>query len=273
MKASTDQVLKQSRVQRLEQTPTSELPRPSRNARGESPCAACPVRDMNVCGALTDTDLATMNAISTDKTFERDQTLIWEGEAAGEFFIVSEGVAKVFKLLPDGRRQITGFLYPSDIVGLASNERYAYTAQALTPMRVCRFPRSKVLELFDEMPVLCRKVCCVASNELAAAQDQMVLLGRKNAAERLASFLLLLLRRKHLRGEEGQAIDTPMTRAEIADHLGLTTETVSRTVTQFRKLGHIELDGPHHILVRDEPALADLAAFDDPDGLPHTASF
>ncbi len=257
----------------LESASIIELLQTTPKARTESPCAACAARSMNMCGSLDDRDLAMVNAISTDKTLEHDQTIIWEGEAADDFFIVTEGVAKVFKLLPDGRRQITGFLYPADIVGLAANDRYAYTAQALTRMRVCRFPRTKILDLFTEIPALGQKICCVASNELASAQDQMVLLGRKNAAERLASFLLLLLRRKRLRGDEGNAtIHTPMTRAEIADHLGLTTETVSRTVTQFRKLKHIELDGPHRISIRNEAALAVLAAFDDPDELPHSAS-
>lgn len=248
-----------------------ELPTPGKSERLRNPCAACPVRDLSVCGSLGDQDLATMNAISTTKTYDVDQTLIWEGEAASEFFIITEGCCKVFKLLPDGRRQITGFLYPSDIVGLASDSRYSYTAQALTPMNVCRFGREPVMELFTQMPELCRKVCCVASNELAAAQDQMVMLGRKNAAERLATFLVLLERRKHLRGENSLEIDVPMTRADIADHLGLTTETVSRTVTIFRKKGLIELDGPHAITILKESALKELAGFEDFDGLPHAA--
>lgn len=248
-----------------------ELPQPSRSERADHPCAACPVRELSVCGSLADADLDQLNAISKDKTYAADQTLIWEGEAANEFFIITEGCCKVFKLLPDGRRQITGFLYPSDIIGLASNSRYAYTAQALTDMKVCRFGREPVMDLFTVLPELCRKVCCVASNELASAQDQMVMLGRKNAAERLATFLLLLARRMRIRGENTLAIQVPMTRSDIADHLGLTTETVSRTVTEFRKSGLIELDGPHSILIRNERDLTELAGFDELEHLPHVA--
>lgn len=248
-----------------------ELPRPSRSERSENPCSACPVRELSVCGSLADDDLERLNEISKDKSYAADQTLIWEGEAANEFFIISEGCCKVFKLLPDGRRQITGFLYPSDIVGLASNSRYSYTAQALTEMKVCRFGREPLMDLFTVLPELCRQVCCIASNELASAQDQMVMLGRKNAAERLATFLLLLVRRMRIRGENSLAIQLPMTRADIADHLGLTTETVSRTFTEFRKSKLIELDGPHSILIQNETDLTELAGFDELEHLPHVA--
>lgn len=104
-----------------------------------------------------------------------------------------------------------------------------------------------------------RRLRAMASNELAAAQDQMVLLGRKTAQERVASLLLGLIRRQERLGRDGKAIRLTMTRGDIADYLGLTTETVSRTFTGFRVNGLIDLDGTTLVRVRDRPGLEAIA--------------
>ena len=157
---------------------------------------------------------------------EANQTIFAEGEGADALFNVTAGTVKLYELLPDGRRQITGFLVTGDFLGLAMNENYAYSAETVTPTSLCQFPRRKMEALLDEFPKMQRRLFSMASNELAAAQDQMLLLGRKTAREKICSFLLMLAQRQSRRGHKDNPVYVPMSRADIADYLGLTTETV-----------------------------------------------
>jgi CRP/FNR family transcriptional regulator len=164
-----------------------------------------------------------------------------ESDPAEYVYNLTGGTVKIYKLLGDGRRQITGFLFAGDFLGLTHNESYAYSAEALAPTTLCRFPRRKLEALLDEMPNLEQRLLAMASHELAAAQDQMVLLGRKSARERVVSFLLMLSNSAARHGRPGGPVFLPMSRSDIADYLGLTIETVSRTLTRLRKQGLIEL--------------------------------
>jgi CRP/FNR family transcriptional regulator len=164
-----------------------------------------------------------------------------ESEPAEDVFNVTDGAVKIYKMLPDGRRQITGFLFPGDFLGLVFNETYAYSAESLMPTTLCRFPRHRLESLLNELPKLEQRLLGAVSHELAAAQDQMVLLGRKSARERLASFLLILSNAAKRHGQPDNSILIPMSRADIGDYLGLTIETVSRTMTQFKLQGLIGL--------------------------------
>ena len=163
-------------------------------------------------------------------------------------------------MLPDGRRQITGFLWPGDFFGLAFDQSYSYTAEAVDGIELCRFPRAKIEALFREFPKLEHRLLSMAGNELIAAQDHMMVLGRKTAEERIATFLILLSRRSERAGQDGNPIDLPMNRADIADHLGLTVETVSRTFTQLRKNKLIDLPDPRHVTIMDRPRLEAVSA-------------
>src|SRR5215470_11615969 len=108
-----------------------------------------------------------------------------EANRAEYVFNITAGAVKIYKLLGDGRRQITGFLFAGDFLGLIHNEAYAYSAEALVPTKLCRFPRRRLEALLAEIPHLEQRLLAMASHELAAAQDQMVLLGRKSARERV----------------------------------------------------------------------------------------
>src|SRR5262249_40998787 len=119
--------------------------------------------------------------------------------------------------------------------------------EAIEPLRLCRFPRKKLESLLSELPRLERRLLGETANELAAAQDQMVLLGRKTAKERVASFLVALSRRAAKRREPVSPLQIPMSRTDIADYLGLTTETVSRTLTQLRRAKLIDMARPDRI--------------------------
>ena len=228
-----------------------------------NPCAACPIRDMSVCGALRPDEVGRLNAIVTRRTVAADEMLFLEDDPANALYIVTDGCIKLYKMLPDGRRQITGFLYRSDFLGLAFRERYAYSAEAVVTSDVCSFPKNRLEALLDDFPEMERRLLSICSNELASAQDQMLLLGRKTAEEKLASFLWLLSQRARLKEEDANELELPMMRSDIGDYLGLTIETISRTFTQLKKRQVISFNSPHAVHLENPDAIADLAGVDD----------
>lgn len=224
-----------------------------------NPCAACPVRGLSVCGALEPDDLDRLNGIVSHIHRAHGQPVFFEADPAAHLFVITNGCVKLYKLLADGRRQITGFLFPSDFLGIALRDRYAYSAEAVTASTLCRFRRDRLEALLKEFPSLERRLLGIASNELAAAQDQMLLLGRKTAEEKLGSFLHGLSRRAALRGLMSDRLDLPMTRADIADYLGLTVETVSRCFTRLRNRELVDFDTPQAMRINNAAALATLS--------------
>ena len=198
--------------------------------------------------------------------FEPGAAVFWEGDAALHLFQISEGVLRVYKIIGDGRRVITGFLYPGDLVGLSQRARYLYTAEAVTRVKLRRLARSRFDDEVNCSPALRPELFHRLSDEMAAAQDQMVLLARKSAEERVASFLLLITRRL-ASGLHGQpVIELPMTRLDMADYLGLTIETVSRIMTRLTGRGVIAASGRHAIIVRQPQKLEILAGEGDDAG-------
>ncbi len=171
----------------------------------------------------------------------------------------------MYKLLPDGRRQITGFANGGSFLGLAVSDTYAFTAEAIDVVRYCRFPRARLRVLMRDFPGMEERLLKVASTELVAAQEQMLLLGRKSARERVASFLLA---RSRL-GSAGQCASVyfvlPMARGDIADYLGITIETVVRTLKKLRDEGIIDVSNTSDIEIRNPLALRILANGSHPD--------
>ncbi len=224
-----------------------------------SPCGACAVRDLTLCATLEEHELAEMAAIVTTMELNPGDPLFDEAEPADHVFNVTAGAVKVYKLLADGRRQMTGFLFPGDFLGLANEETYAYSAEAITHTALCRFPRRKLERLLQKYPKMEHRLLGMASHELAVAQEQMLLLGRKTAREKIASFLLMLSRRATQRGQTGDPVSVPMSRNDIGDYLGLTTETVSRTFTQLKQSGSINLLQGGRVELADRARLEDIA--------------
>jgi CRP/FNR family transcriptional regulator len=219
-----------------------------------SPCRACKVREFVFCGALDDVELAALSSIKSVMELEPNALLFQEGESADYVFNVTSGVVRVYKLLADGRRQITGFLFPGDFLGIANNDEYAYSAEAVTHTSICRFQRKKLEALLIKFPKLEHRLLSIASHELAAAQDRMLLLGRKSAREKVASFLVMMSDRATRFGLPASPISLPMGRADIGDYLGLTLETVSRTISRLKREGIIAdaPDGSVKLSDRDE---------------------
>lgn len=224
-----------------------------------SPCGACPVRGVTVCAALAPEELSGLAEIIQVQNYQPQTVIFSEDDPASYLYNVTSGTLKLYKLLPDGRRQITGFLSTGDFLGLSIDENYAYTTETVTAASVCKMQRNKLEALMDRYPKLQRRMFSMASNELAAAQDQMLVLGRKSAREKICSFMLLLSRRSAARGHTDNPVHVPMSRVDIADYLGLTTETVSRTFTQLKTSGVIQLLPNNRIKLNDMPTVYALA--------------
>jgi CRP/FNR family transcriptional regulator len=199
-------------------------------------------------------------AISTMQKKAPGETLFAEGDESDSVYEVVHGMVRLYKLLPDGRRQVTGFLSAGHLLGVAPEGACVYTAEAITEVTLCRYKRVAFERLIDEVPGFARRLLTAASHELRVAQDQMLLLGRKTAVEKVASFLLLMSDQQS--GGREDTVDVPMTRSDIADHLGLTTETVSRTLTKLKRDGLISLPTSAHIEIHDRDQLEELAAGD-----------
>lgn len=225
-----------------------------------APCASCDVRDRNFCAVLEPHEVAELTRILTEAQVPAHGTLFREGEPAEYVMNITRGAVKLYKLLADGRRQILGFRFAGDFIGLTAGPEYAYSVEALIETRVCRFSRRRLDALRERFSRVDKRLLELAIDELAATQEQLVLLGRKHAEEKLVSFLLLVGQAQVRRGEPGEPIALPMNRSDIADYLGLTIETVSRTFTSLRKRGLIALDDTTHVRVLSRTVLEDMAA-------------
>lgn len=222
-------------------------------------CLTCDIREMAVCSALRPEELLRLNKIATARVLEPEETVFYEGDEADTLYNVTTGCVRMTKMLADGRRQVTGFLYPGDFLGLAFYDKYAYSAEAVGIARLCRFSHDKFQALLRDCPELEHRVLGQVSNELAAAQDQILLLGRKSAREKLASFLIHLSERAELRGNDSCMLDLPMQRRDIADYIGVSVETVSRLFTSFKNDGVIGVPDAKHVVLLQTNVLEDLA--------------
>jgi len=198
-----------------------------------SRCARCPVRGLSVCAALELSDLERLDALAETITFRAGRTIFVEGEIAASVYTVKSGTLRLYRILPDGRRQIVGFVTAGDFIGLSLSERCAYSADAIDDAVVCRFDRTAYVNFVSQTPRLLRRLHEATSHELTLAQDHMVLLGRRSAEEKVATFLLSLRERMRRLGASVVTLALPMSRTDLADHLGLTIETVSRVISKL----------------------------------------
>lgn len=224
-----------------------------------SPCDDCDIRDLAICGTLRVDEVQRLSRIMATVEFAAGDPIVDEGEPCDFVYTLTAGAVRLYKLLADGRRSVTGFLFPGDFLGVSMPETYVASAEAITPAALCRFQRSELTQLLEDIPTLERRLFHRATEELNLAQEQIVLLGRKTAAERVASFLRSLRTRQEKRHLPANPVIVPMTRTDIADYLGLTTETVSRTITQFKNKGLIRVESASRIRVLDDDELDGLA--------------
>ena len=225
------------------------------------PCADCAVRLLAICGVLNSDELGDLKRASADIAFAAGATITYEGDVAKHVYNLTSGTLRLSKLLPDGRRQIAGFLFPGDFLGITMEDEHAFTVEAIGPATLCRFARSRFDGFVEAHPHLERRLYALAAHELAAARQQLVLLGRKTAAERVASFLLMLADRYKttLDALSASEVVLPMSRSDIADYLGLRIETVSREITALKASRLIQLTTTHNIRLLDRERLEMMA--------------
>ena len=198
-------------------------------------CADCKVRLLSVCAALESDELCVLEALAQTIDFEPKTNLFMQEQPADAVYNITEGMVRLYKLLPDGRRQIVGFALPGDFLGLAMDDHYGFSADAIGTVTACRFSREAFSNIVDEKPHLLRRLHEFATHELHLAQDQMVMLGRRTAEEKVATFLIGLRDRWARISGASVTVSLPMSRQDIADFLGLTIETVSRTMSQLAR--------------------------------------
>ncbi len=232
-------------------------------------CGDCPIRHRAVCARCDARELDELEQIKYYRSFEAGQTIIWSGDRMDFVASVVTGIATLTQTMEDGRRQMVGLLLPSDFVGRPGRERAPYDVTATTDLVMCCFRKKPFEEMMIRTPHIGQRLLEMTLDELDAAREWMLLLGRKTAREKIASLVAIIGRRDaalHLSGKKGPlTFDLPLTREAMADYLGLTLETVSRQISALKRDGVIELEGKRHVIVPDLDRLLEEAG-DDTDG-------
>ena len=236
---------------------------------GHPNCGDCPIRHRAVCARCETDELAKLDSIKYYRSFQAGQTVIWSGDRMDFVASVVTGIATLTQTMEDGRRQMVGLLLPSDFVGRPGRSVAAYDVTATTDLVMCCFRKKPFEELIATTPNVAQRLLEMTLDELDAAREWMLLLGRKTAREKIASLLAIIARRTASLKTVGKTsdvkFDLPLTREEMADYLGLTLETVSRQMSALKRDGVIELEGKRQIVVQNLDRLLEETG-DDSDG-------
>jgi CRP/FNR family transcriptional regulator len=242
--------------------------------RGSSSrCDSCKIRHAGICGTLTPAELAELSNMAINRQYTAGQMIRMEEEPITFYANVVSGVAKAFKSTSDGRQQIVGLLLQSDFLDRVFTATAPCSIEAVTDIKLCSYPKLALEAMILKDPELERRLFDMTLIELDQAQDWMLLLGRGTAREKVATFLLMLARRapyllcpyderernKHSTSAQDTSkmvIAIPVTRSDMGDYLGLTTETVCRQMTTLKKEGIISLPDNHSFMVPDLNRLA-----------------
>jgi CRP/FNR family transcriptional regulator, anaerobic regulatory protein len=223
-------------------------------------CDACAIRNRAICADLDDSEIGLLNGIGRRRQLEAGEQLMWEGDEAVLVANVIDGVLKLASHSADGGEQILGLAYPSDFLGRPFGETAPYGVEALTEAQICVFERKDFDRFARDHPRLEHKLLERTLTELDRSRRWMMLLGRMNAGQKVASFLLELTDRLGKAGAGGETFVTlPLSRQQIADVLGLTIETVSRQLSRLRSAGLIDTPSRREIVLRDRRELEELA--------------
>jgi len=226
-------------------------------------CSECPIRHRAVCARCEPDELARLEQIKYYRTYEAGQPVMWAGDPLTFVGSVVRGVARLSQTLPDGRTQVVGLLMSSDFLGRPGREVLGCDVTAISDLTLCCFRRKPFETLLAETPHLTDRLLELALDELDAARDWMLLLGRKTAREKIASLLAIFARRtgttSHAApgvpvrqpGTGPLTIDLVLSRELMADFLGLTIETTSRQISALKSQGVIALEGNRRVIVPD----------------------
>lgn len=226
-------------------------------------CRSCEARHRGICGALSPEQLIALSKQTSRRAYDAGSELVRDAEPVSSYSNVISGVVKLTKLLADGRQQIVGLQFAPDFLGRPLKSESQLSAEAATSVELCSFPKSSLERLMTETPELEHKLLEQSLKELDEAREWMVTLGRKTASERVAHFLYLIALHvdpeADLEGGDPIEFELPLTRADIADFLGLTIETVSRQITKLRKAGIIKVENNRHVTVPDVHRLSEVS--------------
>lgn len=223
-------------------------------------CDTCAIRNRAICADLDDSEIGLLNGIGRRRQLEAGEQLMWEGDEAVLVANVIDGVLKLASHSADGGEQILGLAYPSDFLGRPFGETAPYGVEALTEAQICVFERKDFDRFARDHPRLEHKLLERTLTELDRSRRWMMLLGRMNAGQKVASFLLELTDRLGKAGAGGETlVILPLSRQQMADVLGLTIETVSRQLSRLRSAGLIDTPSRREIVLRDRRELEELA--------------
>lgn len=231
-------------------------------------CAACPIRHNAVCARCDVDELEVLEQIKYYRKYEAGQTIVWAGDQMEFVGSIVSGVASLTQTMEDGRTQMVGLLLPSDFTGRPGRDTAAYDVTAVSDTLMCCFRKKPFEDMMERTPHIAQRLLQMTLDELDAAREWMLVLGRKTAREKLASLLSIIARRDAaLKMQSGgvMSFELPLTREAMADYLGLTLETVSRQINALKRDGVIVLEGKRHVTIPDFDRLSEEAG-DDCDG-------
>lgn len=228
-------------------------------------CVDCPIHHRAVCSRCDVEELQRLESIKKYRAFKAGETIWWRGDDLTYVASVVFGVASLNKALGDGRTQMVGLLLPSDFIGHPGRTRIEFDVVASSDVTLCCFDRGPFQQLLEEMPHISQRMIELAMDELDAARDWMLLLGRKTAGEKIATFIEMVVRRQHYQRRDGVTVDLvlPLSRGDIANYLGLTLETVSRQIGKLKSEGIVEFVDKRRFRVLDIARLQEATGNDD----------
>ena len=225
----------------------------------DSDCANCPIRYSAVCALCDAEELAVLERIKSMADYDANAKILCAGENMDFVGSVVSGIATISQTLDDGRRQIMGLLLPGDFLGRSDRRESTFDITAVSRLRICRFGRQEFGRLLNESPAIRRRLMEMSLDELDEARLWMLVLGRKTSREKLASFFAFLVARQaRVSGRfapQDEYFVLPMGRGNVADYLGLTLETVSRRISDFKQEGLIEMSSKRLVRIPDFDAL------------------
>lgn len=225
-------------------------------------CQSCQARHGGICGALTPEQLVELNKHSKRRKISSGSEVIGQGEKLTSYSNILSGVVKLSKMMADGRQQIVGLQFAPDFMGRPFQPESRISAESVMDVEVCAIPKNVVDRMIAEAPDLEHKMHEQTLKELDEARDWMLTLGRKTAQEKVASFLYLIAMHIDPTSSQKNRFELPLTRADIADFLGLTIETVSRQMTKLRRDGIIQIENNRHVTCPDFGRLRRAAGID-----------
>lgn len=232
-------------------------------------CGSCPIRHRAVCARCETDELEELDSIKYYRSYEAGQPIVWSGDRMDFVASVVTGVASLSQAMEDGRTQMVGLLLPSDFLGRPGRDVAPYDVSAVSNLTLCCFRRKPFEALMTRTPHIAQRLLEMTLDELDAAREWMLILGRKTAREKIASLMAIIARRESslaLKSTgDGMMFELPLTREAMADYLGLTLETVSRQISALKREGIITLEGKRRVIIPDFDRLQ-IETGDDMDG-------